>query len=199
LPSDECWRETGGNGFRLAAGKALASNKRIVKIAFAGETTTGRPIMQYARQNLIPVAFELGGKSPNVFFADVMNADVNCFDKALEGFVMFALNQGEVGTCPSWALVEESIYDRFMERALTRAYRFGGDNRAERLIGDHTDIQFAPSLLAGHSLDGHAVDPCLRPEAAHRRDHVVVDIAHAGDVQDIEDDALHIRLVRDIG
>src|SRR6202051_4666380 len=108
------------NGFGLEAGKPLASNKRIAKIAFTGETTTGRLIMQYASQNLIPVTLELGGKSPNIFFADVMNADDGYFDKALEGFAMFALNQGEVCTCPSRVLIEESIYDRFMERALKR-------------------------------------------------------------------------------
>ena len=108
------------NGFGLEAGKPLASNKRIAKIAFTGETTTGRLIMQYASQNIIPVTLELGGKSPNIFFADVMNADDSYFDKALEGFAMFALNQGEVCTCPSRVLIEEKIYDRFMERALKR-------------------------------------------------------------------------------
>jgi aldehyde dehydrogenase len=108
------------NGFGLEAGKPLASNKRIAKIAFTGETTTGRLIMQYASENLIPVTLELGGKSPNIFFADVMDADDEFFDKALEGFAMFALNQGEVCTCPSRALVQESIYDRFMERAVDR-------------------------------------------------------------------------------
>jgi len=108
------------NGFGLEAGKPLASSKRIAKIAFTGETTTGKLIMQYASENLIPVTLELGGKSPNIFFADVCNADDDFFDKAIEGFVMFALNQGEVCTCPSRALIEESIYDRFMERALKR-------------------------------------------------------------------------------
>ena len=108
------------NGFGLEAGKPLASSNRIAKIAFTGETTTGRLIMQYASQNLIPVTLELGGKSPNIFFADVCAADDDFFDKAIEGFVMFALNQGEVCTCPSRALVHESIYDRFMERALKR-------------------------------------------------------------------------------
>jgi len=107
-------------GFGLEAGKPLASNKRIAKIAFTGETTTGRLIMQYASQNLIPVTLELGGKSPNVFFADVASKDDAFFDKAIEGFVMFALNQGEVCTCPSRALIEESIYDKFMERAIKR-------------------------------------------------------------------------------
>jgi aldehyde dehydrogenase len=108
------------NGFGVEAGKPLASNKRIAKIAFTGETTTGRLIMQYAAENLIPVTLELGGKSPNIFFADVMAEDDAFFDKALEGFAMFALNQGEVCTCPSRALIQESIYERFMERAVAR-------------------------------------------------------------------------------
>ena len=108
------------NGFGLEAGKPLASSNRIAKIAFTGETTTGRLIMQYASQNLIPVTLELGGKSPNIFFADVAAEDDDFLDKAIEGFVMFALNQGEVCTCPSRALVHESIYDRFMEKALKR-------------------------------------------------------------------------------
>jgi aldehyde dehydrogenase len=108
------------NGFGLEAGKPLASSPRIAKIAFTGETTTGRLIMQYASQNLIPVTLELGGKSPNIFFQDVTAEDDAFFDKAIEGFVMFALNQGEVCTCPSRALIHESIYDRFMERALQR-------------------------------------------------------------------------------
>src|SRR5579859_754750 len=108
------------NGFGLEAGKPLASSPRIAKIAFTGETTTGRLIMQYASQNLIPVTLELGGKSPNIFFDDVLREDDDFFDKALEGFAMFALNQGEVCTCPSRALVQASIYDRFMERAIKR-------------------------------------------------------------------------------
>ena len=108
------------NGFGLEAGKPLASSARIAKIAFTGETTTGRLIMQYASQNLIPVTLELGGKSPNIFFKDVVAEDDDFFDKAIEGFVMFALNQGEVCTCPSRALIDERIYDQFMERALAR-------------------------------------------------------------------------------
>jgi aldehyde dehydrogenase len=107
-------------GFGIEAGKPLAQNKRIAKIAFTGETTTGRLIMQYASENLIPVTLELGGKSPNIFFADVAREDDDFFDKALEGFTMYALNQGEVCTCPSRALIHESIYDRFMERAVAR-------------------------------------------------------------------------------
>ncbi|WP_315753235.1 MULTISPECIES: aldehyde dehydrogenase, partial [unclassified Bradyrhizobium] len=108
------------NGFGLEAGKPLASSNRIAKIAFTGETSTGRLIMQYASQNLIPVTLELGGKSPNIFFKDVCAEDDDFLDKAIEGFVMFALNQGEVCTCPSRALIHESIYERFMERALQR-------------------------------------------------------------------------------
>ncbi len=108
------------NGFGLEAGKPLASSPRIAKIAFTGETTTGRLIMQYASENIIPVTLELGGKSPNIFFADVMREDDEFVDKALEGFAMFALNQGEVCTCPSRALVQKSIYDRFMEKAIKR-------------------------------------------------------------------------------
>jgi aldehyde dehydrogenase len=108
------------NGFGLEAGKPLAQSKRVAKVAFTGETTTGRLIMQYASENIIPVTLELGGKSPNIFFADVMDADDEFFDKALEGFAMFALNQGEVCTCPSRALIQESIYDKFMDRAVAR-------------------------------------------------------------------------------
>ena len=125
------------NGFGIEAGKPLAQNKRIAKIAFTGETTTGRLIMQYATENLIPVTLELGGKSPNIFFADVMDADDDYFDKCLEGFAMFALNQGEVCTCPSRALVEESIYERFMERAIERveAIKMGNPLEASTMIG----------------------------------------------------------------
>ncbi len=108
------------NGFGLEAGKPLATNPRIAKVAFTGETTTGRLIMQYASENIIPVTLELGGKSPNIFFEDVMREEDDFADKALEGFAMFALNQGEVCTCPSRALVQKSIYDRFMERAVNR-------------------------------------------------------------------------------
>ncbi len=108
------------NGYGLEAGKPLATSKRIAKIAFTGETTTGRLIMQYATQNLIPSTLELGGKSPNIFFSDVMREDDNYLDKAVEGFVLFAFNQGEVCTCPSRALIQEDIYEEFMERCLKR-------------------------------------------------------------------------------
>ncbi|APR86065.1 Aldehyde dehydrogenase [Minicystis rosea] len=108
------------NGFGVEAGKPLASSKRVAKVAFTGETTTGRLILQYASENLIPVTLELGGKSPNIFFPDVLAKDDDFADKAMEGFAMFALNQGEVCTCPSRALVHESIWGAFMDRAVAR-------------------------------------------------------------------------------
>jgi aldehyde dehydrogenase len=108
------------NGPGAEIGKTLATNKRISKIAFTGETATGRLIMQYAAQNIIPSTTELGGKSPNIFFADVMAEDDAFLDKAIEGLVLYAFNKGEVCTCPSRALIHESIYDAFMERCLTR-------------------------------------------------------------------------------
>ena len=108
-------------GFGVEAGKPLASSNRVAKVAFTGETTTGRLILQYASENLIPVTLELGGKSPNLFFADVLAKDDAFRQKALEGFGMFALNQGEVCTCPSRALVQKSIWGQFMEMAVERA------------------------------------------------------------------------------
>ncbi len=124
-------------GYGLEAGKPLASSKRVAKVAFTGETTTGRLIMQYASQNLIPVTLELGGKSPNVFFANVLDSDDAFFDKCLEGFTMFALNQGEVCTCPSRALIQESIYEKFMEKALKRvsAIKQGNPLEMDTMIG----------------------------------------------------------------
>ena len=108
------------NGFGLEAGKPLATHPDIRKVAFTGETTTGRLIMQYASENIIPVTLELGGKSPNVFFESIMEEDDAFFDKAIEGLVLFAFNQGEVCTCPSRALIQESIYDKFIARCLER-------------------------------------------------------------------------------
>ena len=108
------------NGFGLEAGKPLAQSDRVAKVAFTGETTTGRLIMQYASANLIPVTLELGGKSPNVFFEDVWSADDAFRDKALEGFTLFALNQGEVCTCPSRALIQDSIFSEFLDAAVAR-------------------------------------------------------------------------------
>jgi aldehyde dehydrogenase len=125
------------NGFGAEAGKPLASNPRIRKIAFTGETTTGRLIMQYASQNIIPVTLELGGKSPNIFFSDVAQAKDDYYDKALEGFTMFALNQGEVCTCPSRALISADIYDQFIGDAIerTRAVKQGHPLDTDTMIG----------------------------------------------------------------
>ena len=116
------------NGFGAEAGKPLASNKRIRKIAFTGETTTGRLIMQYASENIIPVTLELGGKSPNLFFEDVMAKDDAFLDKVKEGFTMFALNQGEVCTCPSRALIQESIAGEFLDAVVERTERITRGN-----------------------------------------------------------------------
>ena len=138
------------NGFGLEAGKPLASNKRISKIAFTGETTTGRLIMQYASQNIIPVTLELGGKSPNVFFKDVMASDDGFLDKAVEGFVMFALNQGEVCTCPSRALIHESIYEPFMDRVLKRvaAIQQGNPLDMNTMIGAQASSEQMEKILS---------------------------------------------------
>jgi aldehyde dehydrogenase len=138
------------NGFGLEAGKPLASSSRIAKIAFTGETTTGRLIMQYASQNIIPVTLELGGKSPNVFFEDIMDTDDGLFDKALEGFTMFALNQGEVCTCPSRAIIQESIYDKFMERALERvkAIKQASPLESDTMIGAQASSEQMEKILS---------------------------------------------------
>ncbi|MEC0372828.1 aldehyde dehydrogenase [Paenibacillus chibensis] len=138
------------NGFGLEAGKPLASSSRVAKVAFTGETTTGRLIMQYASQNLIPVTLELGGKSPNIFFEDIMRQDDAFFDKALEGFTLFALNQGEVCTCPSRALIQESIYDEFMERALKRvaAIKQGNPLDPATMIGAQVSTEQMEKILS---------------------------------------------------
>ncbi|TYS12664.1 aldehyde dehydrogenase family protein [Rossellomorea vietnamensis] len=138
------------NGFGVEAGKPLATSQRVAKVAFTGETTTGRLIMQYASQNLIPVTLELGGKSPNIFFEDVMDQDDDFLDKTVEGFVMFALNQGEVCTCPSRALIHESIYDKFMERALQRvkAIKQGNPLDTETMIGAQASTEQLEKILS---------------------------------------------------
>jgi len=138
------------NGFGLEAGKPLASSNRIGKIAFTGETSTGRLISQYASQNLIPVTLELGGKSPNIFFADVMSKDDAFFDKALEGFALFALNQGEVCTCPSRVLVQESIADAFIERAVARvaAIKQGNPMDLTTMIGAQASNEQLEKILS---------------------------------------------------
>ncbi|UPK66783.1 aldehyde dehydrogenase family protein [Chitinophaga filiformis] len=124
-------------GFGVEAGKPLASSPKVQKVAFTGETTTGRLIMQYASENLIPVTMELGGKSPNIFFESVADADDEFFDKAVEGAVLFALNQGEVCTCPSRILVHDHIYDRFMERVIqrTKAIKMGNPLDSTVMMG----------------------------------------------------------------
>jgi aldehyde dehydrogenase len=124
-------------GFGPEAGKPLAQSPRISKVSFTGETTTGRLIMQYASENLIPVTMELGGKSPNIFFPSVADADDDFFDKAVEGAVLFAVNQGEVCTCPSRILVHESIYDKFMSRvvARTKAIKMGNPLDSSTMMG----------------------------------------------------------------
>ncbi len=138
------------NGFGIEAGKPLASNRRVAKVAFTGETTTGRLIMQYASENIIPVTLELGGKSPNVFFADVLARQDDFADKALEGFAMFALNQGEVCTCPSRALIEKSIYDRFIELAVERTQRIKQGNPLDTstMIGAQASVDQLEKILS---------------------------------------------------
>ncbi|SEL19448.1 aldehyde dehydrogenase [Pacificibacter marinus] len=125
------------NGYGGEVGAALATSKRIAKIAFTGSTATGKKIMAAATENLIPVTLELGGKSPNIFFSDIMAADDAFFDKAIEGFVLFAFNQGEVCTCPSRALVQEDIYDAFMERVIERvkAIKQGDPREMNTMVG----------------------------------------------------------------
>ena len=138
------------NGFGTEAGKPLASNPRIRKVAFTGETTTGRLIMQYASENLIPVTLELGGKSPNIFFEDVMDADDDFRQSALEGFAMFGLNQGEVCTCPSRALVQESIFDEFTELAIERTNRIktGNPLDTDTMIGAQASSDQMEKILS---------------------------------------------------
>lgn len=137
------------NGDGLKVGKPLATNPRISKIAFTGSTEVGQKIMQYATENIIPVTLELGGKSPNVFFADVMDKDDEFLDKALEGFAMFALNQGEVCTCPSRALVHESIADEFIRRAIERVknIKTGHPLDTETMIGAQASQEQQDKIL----------------------------------------------------
>ncbi|MFD0112555.1 aldehyde dehydrogenase family protein [Streptomyces sp. NPDC058320] len=125
------------NGFGVEAGKPLASSARVAKVAFTGETTTGRLIMQYASENIKPVTLELGGKSPNIFFDDVWAKDDDFRDKALEGFTMFALNQGEVCTCPSRALIQQGHYNEFLDAAVARteAIKPGNPLDTDTMIG----------------------------------------------------------------
>ncbi|ADG98515.1 Aldehyde dehydrogenase (NAD(+)) [Segniliparus rotundus DSM 44985] len=137
------------NGFGPEAGKSLASSPKIAKVAFTGETSTGKLILQYATENLIPVTLELGGKSPNIFLSDVMAKDDDFLDKAVEGFVMFALNQGEVCTCPSRAIVCADIYDEFIARCVerTRAIKGGDPLDEETMIGAQASAEQQEKIL----------------------------------------------------
>ncbi len=138
------------NGIGLETGKPLATNPRIQKVAFTGSTAVGRLIMQYATENIIPVTLELGGKSPNIFFPDVLDKDDAYLDKAIEGFVMFALNSGEVCTCPSRALIHEDIYDEFMKRTLERvkAIKIGNPLDTETMMGAQASQQQLDKILS---------------------------------------------------
>jgi aldehyde dehydrogenase len=138
------------NGFGVEAGKPLAQSNRVAKIAFTGETTTGRLIMQYASENIIPVTLELGGKSANIFFEDVFDHGPDYLNKCLEGFAMFALNQGEVCTCPSRALIQESIYDRFMELAIDRVSKIkqGHPLELSTMIGAQASVDQLEKILS---------------------------------------------------
>jgi aldehyde dehydrogenase len=138
------------NGYGREAGMPLATSKRIAKIAFTGSTTTGRVIAQAAANNLIPATLELGGKSPNIFFADIMDKDDGFLDKAIEGLVLFAFNQGEVCTCPSRALIQESIYDKFMERCLARvaAIKQGNPLDTDTMLGAQASKEQLTKILS---------------------------------------------------
>lgn len=138
------------NGYGAEVGAPLAKSGRIAKIAFTGSTQTGRMIMQYATENLIPVTLELGGKSPNIFFSDVMREDDAFLDKAVEGFVLFAFNQGEVCTCPSRALIQEDIYEAFIEKAIARvkAIKQGDPRLADTMVGAQASREQQDKILS---------------------------------------------------
>jgi aldehyde dehydrogenase len=181
------------NGFGVEAGKPLASSPRVAKVAFTGETTTGRLIMQYASENIKPVTLELGGKSPNIFFDDVFLADDDFRDKALEGFTMFALNQGEVCTCPSRALIQQGHYQEFLEAAVARTEKIvpGHPLDTDTMIGaqasndqlqkilSYLDIgqqEGAKVLTGGHAAEldgelagGYYVQPTIFEGSNHMR------------------------------
>ncbi|MCA8880404.1 MAG: aldehyde dehydrogenase family protein [Rhodobacteraceae bacterium] len=138
------------NGYGAEVGAPLAKSSRIAKIAFTGSTQTGRMIMQFATENLIPVTLELGGKSPNIFFSDVMAKDDAFLDKAIEGFVLFAFNQGEVCTCPSRALIQEDIYEAFIERAIARvkAIKQGDPRDMSTMVGAQASQEQQSKILS---------------------------------------------------
>ena len=170
------------NGFGREAGVPLATNTRIAKIAFTGSTSTGRLIMQAAAQNIIPVTLELGGKSPNVFFADVAEADDAFFDKAIEGLVLFAFNQGEVCTCPSRALIHESIYDRFMERVSPRvkAIKQGNPLDTETMLGAQASMEQMAKITSYLELGVDEGAQCL---VGGERAHLSGDLAEGYYIQ----------------
>ncbi len=151
------------NGFGVEAGKPLAQSPRIAKIAFTGETTTGRLIMQYASENIIPVTLELGGKSPNIFFEDVLHHGEEYLNRALEGFTMFALNQGEVCTCPSRALIQEPIYDRFIAQAIERvkAIRVGNPLDTDTMMGAQASSEQKEKILSYFDIARQEGAECL--------------------------------------
>ena len=151
------------NGYGVEVGKPLATNPRIAKIAFTGSTAVGRQVMQYATENIIPVTLELGGKSPNIFFEDVMEHDDDFLDKAIEGFVMFAFNSGEVCTCPSRALVQASIYDQFIERAMARieSIKIGNPLDTEVMMGAQASNEQQQKILSYLKLGKEEGAECL--------------------------------------
>ena len=138
------------NGYGAEVGAPLARSPRIAKIAFTGSTQTGKLVMQAATENLIPVTLELGGKSPNIFFSDVMAKDDAFLDKAIEGFVLFAFNQGEVCTCPSRALIQEDIYEAFIERAIARvkAIKQGDPRLPDTMVGAQASAEQQEKILS---------------------------------------------------
>ena len=158
------------NGFGREAGEALATSKRITKIAFTGSTAVGQRILRAAADNLIPSTIELGGKSPNIFFADVMDADDEFLDKALEGLSMFALNQGEVCTCPSRILVQESIYEKFMEKAVKRvqAMKQGHPLDKSTMVGAQVSNQQLERILGYIDIGRQEGAQCLTGGERHR-------------------------------
>ena len=158
------------NGFGREAGEALATSKRITKIAFTGSTAVGQRILRAAADNLIPSTIELGGKSPNIFFADVMDADDEFLDKALEGLSMFALNQGEVCTCPSRILVQESIYEKFMEKAVKRvqAMKQGHPLDKSTMVGAQVSNQQLERILSYIDIGRQEGAQCLTGGERHR-------------------------------
>ncbi len=160
------------NGFGPEAGKPLATHPDVKKMAFTGETTTGRLIMQYAAENLIPVSLELGGKSPNIFMESIMDADDEFFDKAIEGLVLFALNQGQVCTAPSRALIQESIYEKFMARCLERiaAINMGDPYELTTMMGAQASNDQFEKIMSYIDIGKQEGAEVLCGGAAHKSD-----------------------------